>query len=268
MSPSQRAVLIAIDASPQSLAALETAAKVASRLDAELRGMYVEDVDLLRIAELPFACAISSLGELCALTPDMMEGQLRHHADKARNAVEAAGNRCNVAWSFSVARGTVHREIERAASTADLVAVGRCGWSAATGHRLGSVARSLLEAGATSLLMAGQGGIQQPLAVFYDGSASADRALALAIALDGRAAQPIRIIVMSDGPSLERRVTELLKDAKANAKIEIQPEDTRNVLTRLRAPQVKTLLIPTTLLSRALESVVILDSNLTVFLIK
>ena len=268
MSPSQRAVLIAVDASPQSLAALETAATVASRLDAELRGMYVEDVDLLRIAELPFACAISSVGKSNALTPDIMERQLRRQADKARNAVEAAGIRCNIAWSFSVARGSVHREIERAASTVDLVAVGRCGWSAATGHRLGSVARSLVEAGETSLLMPGEGGIREPLAVFYDGSSSADRALALAIALDGRGSQPVRILVMSDEPTLVRRVTELLRDTKANAHIEIQPGDARGVLRRATVPQVRTLLIPAKLFSDALESAAILDNNLSVFIVK
>jgi nucleotide-binding universal stress UspA family protein len=110
-------ILVAVDASPHSLAALETAAKVAACLKAELRGVYVEDIDLVRTAALPFACAISSSGQAQRLTPDALERQLRRQAETARRAIEAAGSRSRVTWSFSVVRGAVRREIARAAAS-------------------------------------------------------------------------------------------------------------------------------------------------------
>ena len=50
-----RRILVALDASRHSLAALEAAAELAARLKAELVGLFVEDIDLLRLAGLPFA---------------------------------------------------------------------------------------------------------------------------------------------------------------------------------------------------------------------
>ncbi len=54
-------ILLALDASPQSVAALDTATELAGRLGAELTGLFVEDTDLLRMAALPFAAEIGRL---------------------------------------------------------------------------------------------------------------------------------------------------------------------------------------------------------------
>ena len=47
-------ILVALDASTDSLAALDAAAKLAQCLQAELVGLFVEDVNLLYMAGLPF----------------------------------------------------------------------------------------------------------------------------------------------------------------------------------------------------------------------
>jgi len=205
--PTARVVLVPIDASPQSMAALETAAIVASRLNAELRGMYVEDIDLLRTAELPFASVINSSGQSQPLTSESMQRQLRRQAELARNAVEAASARSHISWSFSVVRGTVHREIARAASGADFVALGRSGWSPKAMGELGSVVRTLVKAANNSLLMAGEGGIRAPLAVIYDGSPSSDRALILAEALNGNGPWPIVVLLTGESSGLLKSKT-------------------------------------------------------------
>jgi K+-sensing histidine kinase KdpD len=50
-----RRILVALDASPDSLAALKTAADLARRMEAELMGLFVEDIELLRMADSPYA---------------------------------------------------------------------------------------------------------------------------------------------------------------------------------------------------------------------
>jgi nucleotide-binding universal stress UspA family protein len=50
-----RRILVALDASVNSLAAIEQAATLAANLEAEQLGLFVEDINLLRIATLPFA---------------------------------------------------------------------------------------------------------------------------------------------------------------------------------------------------------------------
>jgi nucleotide-binding universal stress UspA family protein len=256
-------VLVALDASPQSLAALETAARFASRLNAELRGMYVEDIDLVRTAELPFARAITHSGQSHPLTPETMQRQLNRHADMARNAVEAVGMRRKLVWSFSVVRGTVYREIARAASVAEFVTVGRSGWSFHSGKQLGSVARSLAEGGTTSLLLVGEDGVQDPLAVIYDGSPSSDRALALATALDGSGSFPITVIVV--GVS----AMEQLRRKEIPPRIEIVPADSERPFENVRSSGAKTLLIPSSLFKASHELAAIFDRrNLSVLLVK
>jgi nucleotide-binding universal stress UspA family protein len=58
-------IVIAIDASPTSLAALEATAELAARWDAEILGVFVEDTDLLRMATLPFAGEVGSPCHRC-----------------------------------------------------------------------------------------------------------------------------------------------------------------------------------------------------------
>ena len=47
LEPTIRRILVALDASPHSLAALEAASELADALKAELVGIFVEDVNLL-----------------------------------------------------------------------------------------------------------------------------------------------------------------------------------------------------------------------------
>ena len=49
-----RRILVALDASAHSHAALAAAVALAARLHAEIEGLFVEDINLLRLAELPF----------------------------------------------------------------------------------------------------------------------------------------------------------------------------------------------------------------------
>jgi len=49
-----RHIAVALDCSPHSIASLTIAAELAHSMHAELTGIFVEDINLLRMAELPF----------------------------------------------------------------------------------------------------------------------------------------------------------------------------------------------------------------------
>ena len=49
-----RRIVVAIDGTPTSLAALEATGELASAWGAELVGLFVEDTNLLRMASLPY----------------------------------------------------------------------------------------------------------------------------------------------------------------------------------------------------------------------
>jgi len=46
-------ILVALDATEDSLTSLDLATRLAAKLRAELEGLFVEDINLLRMADLP-----------------------------------------------------------------------------------------------------------------------------------------------------------------------------------------------------------------------
>jgi nucleotide-binding universal stress UspA family protein len=157
-------------------------------------------------------------------------------------------------------RGTVYREIDRAASAAEFVIVGRSGWSA---RRLGSVAHSLFEAGTASLLLVAEGGVHGPLAVIYDGTPASDRALALASALDGSDGRPITVVATGE------QAAEQLQRLEVPVRSESVSGNLEVLLERLKRSGARTLLIPVSVFAKAAGRSVILERrNMSVFLIR
>jgi nucleotide-binding universal stress UspA family protein len=261
--PPGKSILVAIDASPHSLAALEMAAKVAALLHAELHAMYVEDIDLLRAAQLPFVRVIGTSGQAHPFTPDLIEQQLRRRAEIARNAVKTAGTRANVTASFSVVRGTVSREIARAAGEAEVVTVGRTGWSASAGSGLGSVARALLEGGTTSVLMVEKSDTHQPITLIYDGSPSAERALNLAIALDGTRENALTVILTTQAAESRPGLAGRLSQAGTAARFELLENKPEVILESLQRSNARTVLIPATIFVKEMQGL-----NRSVFVVR
>jgi hypothetical protein len=98
---------------------LEAAARVAGRIGAELIGLFVEDVELLRFAALPFAEEIGAASAARRrLDAEALERALRVRAAEAERALAAAAASVAVPWSFRVVRGFAAAELLAAASEA------------------------------------------------------------------------------------------------------------------------------------------------------
>jgi hypothetical protein len=104
-------VLLALNAAEHAEQAVNAALAMAAGLHAELAGLFVEDVNLLRAAQLPFAretgvfTAVSRPLELVQI-----ERALRHQAQTLERALAAAARRSQLSWSFSVVRGQLLAE--------------------------------------------------------------------------------------------------------------------------------------------------------------
>jgi len=176
-------ILLALDASQQSLAALETAAELAGHLGAELRGLFVEDIDLLRMAEFPFAAEVGgfSLTVRRIQLPDL-EMQLRAQANHIKRTMAAMSAREGISWEFRVARGPVASEIILAAAECDLIIVGKRGWSMS--KRLGSTVKMLISQGKGLTLILEPGvAFAVPAVAVYDGREVSGKVLDAAAAL-------------------------------------------------------------------------------------
>lgn len=177
-------ILVALDASEQSLTALETAAVLAQAMKSELTGLFVEDAELLTLAELPFTSEVRQAGaQVHRLDVAQMETEIAKRMLSARQALERTGARRHLRWRFHSVRGNVHREVAAAASEVDLLCIGCRSGSGYLKSRIGGMALRALQSNAP-VLIAGSvdRAFSGPVAVVFDGSDAAMSCADLAVA--------------------------------------------------------------------------------------
>jgi hypothetical protein len=120
-----RRIVVRVEPAPRSRAMLDASAAVAEKLEAELVGLFVENMNLLHFARFPFAHEVGlSSAMRRSLDVAAMERSLRAAAGEARQLLAAAAGGTALRWSFKVARGVVAAELLAAADDADLVVAG------------------------------------------------------------------------------------------------------------------------------------------------
>ncbi|GAB4440155.1 MAG: universal stress protein [Anaerolineae bacterium] len=193
-----RRILVALDSSRHSLAALKAAAELATRLKAELIGLFVEDINLLRLAGLPFAREIRYPSAVIQeMESSRLERELKVQAAQARQALMTAAEQAQVAWSFRVVRGQVTAEVLAAALEADLLSLGIASGPATRRGQMGSTARTVAVEAPRAVLLLQQGEkIRGPILVTYDGSPAARQALAMAVHL-AQTTEPVNRLTLT-----------------------------------------------------------------------
>jgi hypothetical protein len=100
---------------PGSAGAPEAVARLAEEMQAELLGLFIEDVELLRFAALPFAAEVG-FPSAVRRSVDLagLERQMRTQAAGLRQALAVALDPTAVSWSFRVARASPENAVEAA----------------------------------------------------------------------------------------------------------------------------------------------------------
>jgi nucleotide-binding universal stress UspA family protein len=155
-------VLVALAASPQSRAAVETAIGLAAAVGARLDALYVEDANLMRLAALPFASETSALtGIRRSLPLAEIERALRVEATHLERVLAQAAGEARIEWTFQVARGELLAAAT--AQAAELTVL-------ASGRRAATNGRERLP-------------MTRPVAALFDASPAARKTLAVAAGL-------------------------------------------------------------------------------------
>lgn len=209
-------ILVALDASPQSIAALRAAAELAALMEAELEGLFIEDINLLHLCGLPFSHEIGSYtAKRRQLDNLALERQLRAVATTIQRAMNEVTTRTPVRWHFQVRRGPVVGELLAAAEHAALMSVGRAGRFRR--KSLGSTVRSLVDQSSQPLLILGEDNrLVYPLIVVYTGTPAAERALLLAVRLAQRSHSGLRVLLWPRD-EVDEGLAELEAQARARA---------------------------------------------------
>jgi len=208
-SPLQR-ILVALNASPHSQAALEAAVRLAMDFEAEVEGLFVEDETLLRAAQLPFAEEVRAFtASPKGLTNQRMKRQLRYQAEYAEHILQQTAEQAEVAYNFEVVQGDVTRELMNAATEVDLLVLGRTSRTSSR-RQLGSTSETLLTDAPTPVLVLREAvPPQQPVLVYYDGRDAAKAALDVAVQLSRRSGpRPLTVLLPADDETETDRLRE------------------------------------------------------------
>jgi hypothetical protein len=177
-----RRILLALDAVEYNPRLFETATRLAARLDAELRALFVENQNLLRLAALPFAreMRLSSATTHRLQNPDM-ERALRAQAVRAEQVLSVAADRMKVRWTFHVTRGDIATGVSAELLRTDLVALDLGIGREALLTRASRAVETLVAGAACGALVLFQdSSLQPPFVAVYDGTPASVRGLLLA----------------------------------------------------------------------------------------
>lgn len=248
-----RRIVVALDGSGHSEAALEAAARLASVFDAELAGIYVEDATALRVAEFEFAYEASRYrSALTEISASSMRTQFRVQEQRARRAFEWAARQHRVRNRFDVVPGMVADELVKAADAADLITVGQSGSLSSSRHKIGTTARLVVARASGPVLVLRRGlRFDLPVVVLYDhDAADSDAALDIGRALSRQdRLSPLVVLVEAPSPSewpeYERKVLERV-GPEAN-RVETEPvrmDHTDDVVSKAHRRRAGVLIVP------------------------
>jgi nucleotide-binding universal stress UspA family protein len=208
-----RRVAVALDASLQSHQALQAAAELAASLQAELEGIFVEDINLIRLAELPFTREIrpASMTEE-TINLQRMEQELRSLARQEKQKLELVAREKGVSCSFRIRRGQVKTELMEAVTEVDVLTLCRPGQYVlekfrrqSTGHVLRAPAFPWKQA-------------RSSVSVIFGSAQNETRALLAAASLAGRLDVDINVLIAGGSDSgkddLQREADTILESQK------------------------------------------------------
>jgi nucleotide-binding universal stress UspA family protein len=199
-TPSLQRILVALNASPHSQAALDAAVRLAEAFEADVQGLFVESEALLRTARLPFSREVRAYTvSPKRLNDRRIQRQLRYQAEYAEHTLQYAAEQAEVDHEFRTVKGRVTQELVRAAAAADLLILGKTSTESSR-RRLGSTSRTVLAEAPTSVLVLRETiAAQKPILTYYDGTEAADAALRTTVQMVRKAPRPLTVLLPPPG---------------------------------------------------------------------
>ncbi|MFN2361515.1 MAG: universal stress protein [Marinobacter sp.] len=235
----QGRILVLIDGSRLSYEALEAAADIAGKRGAEILGVYVEELNLLRSAGYGFSREVGTASGISRpLDPGILQQRMQRLANQARVALARAVKQHGGNAELSIARGRVVEEVLALAGPDDLLVLGRAGWSSPAGARLGSTARRLVRQSPGRVLLWCEKTLphQNRVVVFLNDHDEANHRAALAAAeISRHHHQPVTIILGADVKPTDGRLDAIRQDLDvlgAGIRLRVMPDS--NPLTVAR----------------------------------
>ena len=236
-APTIERVVVPLDAASESRVAIETAARLAAHAGAPLVGIFVEDEDLLLLANLPFARQFTLGAAAEPLTTEHVELHLRVAADRARRELLAAATRHGVAASFEIVRGSSGKVLS-GGSERDLVVAGAETRPIGTHFRLECRWWSSTETtpGPFLLVRHASGGSGSVVMLLNDRSHASARLLETAAEIAQATERTLTVIcppAVAGRQGIERWIAERLAGLPVRVQVEIGPPEPAALRARI-----------------------------------
>jgi nucleotide-binding universal stress UspA family protein len=232
-------ILILLDGSRLSLAALEAAAEIAAARNAEVLGIFVEEINLLRAAGYGFAREVGgSSGLARPLEVAALETRMQVLAEQARRSLQQVMAGRGLAQSLKLCRGRVAQEVLALMQPEDLVVLGRVGWSGIPGTWLGSTARILLRQAPGEVLLWAESQPQRQnrvVVLLNHDQGSNHRAVRVGAELAHRSNQPLSVLIRTqpeDDQSLAEDILIYLQHEGIAARVKQIPKASAGAAVR------------------------------------
>ncbi|HKL19976.1 MAG TPA: universal stress protein [Halalkalibaculum sp.] len=260
-----REILVAIDTSTHSQAALEAAVALAKTMEANLQGLFVQDEVWQKLSKLPSTSTINTLtGNVLPLESETLEDHINLLRNRLRRKMEFLSRRNKVTYSWSSMQGKVEDKILEASENADLITIGLKGKSASR-KRIGSSARTIIKKADKPVLILKEGlHLGTTLTVVYDASEESQKGIRLALKIAKKNNSSLKVLVVDNNPEvLDQRSKELeslLEGAQISVNVELMKNtDLGSFLNTINQQHSGLLIIPKNqpLLSKSFETILL-----------
>lgn len=165
-------ILVSLDSSKHSFAALRVAIQLAHHYHAAITGLFVEDTTLLSLAKMPFR---QEVGEYTAIvrniSTDAMTRSIFVQYKRINRTFRKLINNSELMGDFTVLRGKVSESIRKASEECDLLIMGKSGTNTLQRKKLGSTAQALSRDPQIPILLVEEENlVGTPISVIFDNS--------------------------------------------------------------------------------------------------
>lgn len=258
-----RKILVAIDTSKHSQAALEAAASLARTMEANIHGLFVHDEIWNRVSKLPSMTTVNTLtGQVTSFKEDTMEERVRLLKNRLRRQLERISRQHELSHSWRSERGKVEEKILEAAEDADLITIGLKGASARR-KVLGSSARKIIQQSNKPVLILKEGlRLGTTITAVYDGSKASQKGLEVALGIAEKNESTLTVFVVNNNSNARKQqnnqLENLLNDTSVFVEIErLNQTDVSRFLNSINRQKSGILIVPKELplLTRSLQMI-------------
>ncbi len=204
-----RSILVALGSSAQDESVLQSAAELAATLKAELRVVYIQDMGLMRFAELPVAAeVITYTASERSVDKGRLEREMEARAKRISRELAQLAEQRQVRWSFKTVRGKGESEILDASEHADLLIVNRkTGQMLVRRDQLGSTAAVIVtKSQRTVVLLEEHAHLDRPLVVLMENLEQDRKALMIAMRLSHDDHRKLVVLVSAPTPETYQQI--------------------------------------------------------------